>query len=828
MKQTHRDTPTRGGSRFRGENTESKRQVKTVSWKSQLLDSDPKDNDGNHGRLSPALLYNPLQMYGSLAQNKRKFPKETYDPFQNDESSDWSTLTKSERAQCRAWRNATLLEQYMVDLGQKGADSVSPDTPRVSPESARAVGYPIVVLPSGDAISFAPFINSVNLYTSSRQEALAFGYTPETIQEHLLSFAQLREECRLPHRVVVRLEDLRAWCHPNETPGKTSNLQIGSVPATFSDNPTTTTTETDHDSTPANKGVVHGREWLIDSGAGVHLCPKELVTDDNRFRSKEPITLETANGRFSTDERAWMYVPGLHLKVECVVLENGCCALSLGKLVKQGCHFEWKPGHEVPTILNPAGEEAFVWRDRNCPYINGIDYPTGTAAAATVQSGSSDADTQGVGSVPHVPLGGDPASRDDGYESEGDTVPPPPVPRMPDFVGHQPRDGGNPYDEPPLADIDMPESDKDHMSTQHLLTHFPYNPKCEVCVRANKRRKTHRRVKREHELKATRFGEVITMDFVSNHREQVEGLHGQIEALVMYDIYSKWLQVYPMNGRTAKQVAICVQKFLGTAKCRVCYSDRAPELIKAMEMWGVPHEGSLPGKPQTNGVIEMCVGRIARGTRALLAASGLPENFWPLAANAFCFGHNSQKDTNGRSPWNTRRRRELCAPLLPFGAYVNYIPPTTTTLGRDRTKFSTKTEPGVFLGYEIGYGGSWRGGHVVAPLEAFVGVPLRAPNKAQQHRLSGRITVTEEALMPSARPWFPLIDQAHYENRTLKGLSTPQPVEEEGMDPGTGDSPPNTLLGADLVSPDDDDLFGDRTEGDDPLDDFGMPKDQQE
>ena len=278
---------------------------------------------------------------------------------------------------------------------------------------------------------------------------------------------------------------------------------------------------------------------------------------------------------------------------------------------------------------------------------------------------------------------------------------------------------------------------------------------------------------------------------------------------------------FPLTGRTALQVSMCIQKFLGAAKCRVCYSDRAPELVAGIKTWGIPHEQSLPGKPQTNGLIEQCVGRIARGTRALLQASGLPEGFWPLAAMAFCFGHNSQKNNAGQSPWNLRRRRELCAPLIPFGSYVNYIPPSTTTLGRDTTKFGPKTAPGLFLGYEIGYGGSWRGGHVVIPLEAFIDVPLKSPTKALQAKLGGRITVTEEAMMPTTHSWFPLLDQAHYENRTLRGLSTA--LIESGGDIGAADEASGYCpLGADLVSPEDDDLFGADTDSDSSLFDVAV------
>ena len=85
------------------------------------------------------------------------------------------------------------------------------------------------------------------------------------------------------------------------------------------------------------------------------------------------------------------------------------------------------------------------------------------------------------------------------------------------------------------------------------------------------------------------------MDFLSNHKERVEGLLNQPEGLVIYDLHTKRLHIFPLTGRTAIQVSMCIQKFLGTAKCRVCYSDRAPELVAGIGTWGIPHEQSLPG-----------------------------------------------------------------------------------------------------------------------------------------------------------------------------------------------------------------------------------------
>ena len=88
------------------------------------------------------------------------------------------------------------------------------------------------------------------------------------------------------------------------------------------------------------------------------------------------------------------------------------------------------------------------------------------------------------------------------------------------------------------------------------------------------------------------------MDFLSNHQENVQGLRGQKEALVMLDHYTKWLQVYPLSGRTATQVMMCVKKFLGDVRGDSCYCDRAPEFKKALDKLGTVAVLSNPGKPR--------------------------------------------------------------------------------------------------------------------------------------------------------------------------------------------------------------------------------------
>ena len=72
----------------------------------------------------------------------------------------------------------------------------------------------------------------------------------------------------------------------------------------------------------------------------------------------------------------------------------------------------------------------------------------------------------------------------------------------------------------------------------------------------------------------------------------------------------------------------------------------------------------------------------------------------------------------------------------------------------------------------MGYGGRWRGGHIVAPLEAFAGISLSARGTRAAH-VKDRITITEDVhLVPGTNTWFPLIDRADYANKTLAGMES--------------------------------------------------------
>ena len=104
------------------------------------------------------------------------------------------------------------------------------------------------------------------------------------------------------------------------------------------------------------------------------------------------------------------------------------------------------------------------------------------------------------------------------------------------------------------------------------------------------------------------------------------------------------------------------------------------------------------------------------------------------------------------------------------------------------------------MGYELGYGARWKKGYVVCPLEGFVN--HTSFRRDDIRLINQRITVTEDVYeVPGTMPWFPLIDQAHYANRTLRGITTMRNGEQ--VDLTTGPTRGNEVIDDDAPSPTD-------------------------
>eukprot|EP00435_Cladocopium_sp_Y103_P055641 s3204_g18.t1 len=131
----------------------------------------------------------------------------------------------------------------------------------------------------------------------------------------------------------------------------------------------------------------------------------------------------------------------------------------------------------------------------------------------------------------------------------------------------------------------------------HLLTHRYKNPYCESCVRAKmKHRKT---VRGSFQRKLTKFGDLVTFDYVDNRRI-VEQDYGENKTIfVIRDRYTGMLQAYPSARKDTDAVLRAVKQFMGRRKIREAYSDDAPQFEKAMKALKIPMTLHWPGKPST-------------------------------------------------------------------------------------------------------------------------------------------------------------------------------------------------------------------------------------
>ena len=99
--------------------------------------------------------------------------------------------------------------------------------------------------------------------------------------------------------------------------------------------------------------------------------------------------------------------------------------------------------------------------------------------------------------------------------------------------------------------------------------------------------------------------------------------------------------------------------------------------------------------------------RIKEGTACVLTQSGLNEKWWPQAMRCYCFQRNAHDLLRTEmSAWKARFGEECLAPMIPFGALIEYKPITDQDKARLH-QFGVKTLKGIFIGYEQQAGGGW-------------------------------------------------------------------------------------------------------------------------
>ena len=105
---------------------------------------------------------------------------------------------------------------------------------------------------------------------------------------------------------------------------------------------------------PASTLKPEEREFVVDSGASMHMISKKDLSDaeiDTLTKSCSPPIVKTANGEVQTHEEAIVYVKELDFLLTMKVLDNTPAVLSLAKLYDENVYsYEWINGQKPHLI----------------------------------------------------------------------------------------------------------------------------------------------------------------------------------------------------------------------------------------------------------------------------------------------------------------------------------------------------------------------------------------------------------------------------------------------------------------------------------------------
>ena len=332
---------------------------------------------------------------------------------------------------------------------------------------------------------------------------------------------------------------------------------------------------------PASTLKPEEREFVVDSGASMHMISKKDLSDaemDTLTKSCSPTIVITANGEVQTHEEATVYVKELDIFLTMKVLENTPAELSLGKLCDgNGYSYEWIHGQKPHLIKNgiriPCNTENFV------PIVvpglssssSGSSSTSKTPSRQESHSSSSSSASSSSPTVSEIQI----REREDGINS---FISPVQVSTSVDDRSRQPDETtierGNSLDsEIPewlqefrenVVDDEIPLQGDSHASSSHeeslestfkrredlgkhsVYTHFPEDRNCEICKRTKITRAPCRRDNGEAVPRAEKFGDLITAD----HKvlsDTCESRDNHRYAVVVQDLATQWIQAYPCN-----------------------------------------------------------------------------------------------------------------------------------------------------------------------------------------------------------------------------------------------------------------------------------------
>ena len=163
--------------------------------------------------------------------------------------------------------------------------------------------------------------------------------------------------------------------------------------------------------------------------------------------------------------------------------------------------------------------------------------------------------------------------------------------------------------------------------------------------------KHHKTFRGAFRRKFTKFGDLITFDFVDTRKTTKLGYDTVKESLVIRDRYTGIIQSYPSPTKNMEDAVRAVKYFMGRSTIREAYSDKARQFVKAMEALKIPCDHALPGRPSTNSLAERNNQFVIATTTTCLLEAGLPACVWKFAIRCVCHLLNVEAGEDELRAW---------------------------------------------------------------------------------------------------------------------------------------------------------------------------------
>ena len=484
---------------------------------------------------------------------------------------------------------------------------------------------------------------------------------------------------------------------------------------------------------------------IFDTGASFHIAPRASLVPGTTSASDGAITLSTAAGSRVYENMGDISVRPLG-RLRAVEVDDGSpCALSVGRLVRDGFSFVWLADDPLhPVIYDREGAMIPLSVEADVPVYKDLvaDAWAATAAAIAVPGvghiGGQEATTGVASGVPHDGAATSTTARTNDAAASDAAITPTTKPATSydedglALNGDQPNntttvadarqqslddaawledgaqahvddaawleDGAQAHEEdddvPPRPSTKWPKSKQ---GRHNMLTHRPSDPEhCKVCRDSKLSQIAARRV---HEpTRASRFGELVHADTIG---PLLPAHDGSRFVLVCHDDYSSWCCAVPLRKKESKGIARAFDGTFSFCKVTEVRTDPGTEFLgefaKQAAYNRVKLTPTVTRRPQTNSRAERFHREVEGVVRAMLLQSGLPHGFWCDAMRMAVEHLNRVPDLKETTPHALRYEQESPLQLHPFGCAVRFLQ-DFINYGK---KLSPRTKVGLCIGYHI-------------------------------------------------------------------------------------------------------------------------------